>query len=454
MAQLPSAFSCQRPNASCTLPPVFCTAKSTIVVMPPHAAAIVPVSNVSHDWVPPKGISMWVCTSTPPGTTYLPVASMVTSAATPRASACPGARTAATVSPSISTSAALRPAGLTTVPPEISVRAMRRSRLHEVAVGVRPAIAVERPTVADRLDHVHVEVPNDQLRLVGVADVADELALRIHEVALTVEVVVADVGLDADAVDRPDVVHVRHRRGRLLDAPDVLRQAAAGGRRVEHDLGAVEPERPPALGEVAVVADVDADLADGGVEHRVPAVARPEVELLPEALHLGDVLLAELAEVGPVGVDDRRSVVVDPRLDDLVHRQHHHHAELPGDGLEALRRRPVRDGFGVVVVGGVLDLAEVRAVEELLEADDLGPGIGGLAGRLLVLVDHGVLGAGPIGLQQGGSDGGWHGPNVMSHQVLDNRTIVTVHCVHGCFTRARASPSLSGATPRAKDAKG
>jgi hypothetical protein len=41
-----------------------------------------------------------------------------------------------------------------------------------------------------------------------------------------------------------------------------------GGRRVEHDLGAVEAERTPALGEVAVVADVHADLADGGVEDR------------------------------------------------------------------------------------------------------------------------------------------------------------------------------------------
>ena len=39
MAQLPSAFSCHATSASCTLPPVFCTAKSTIVVTPPHAAA-------------------------------------------------------------------------------------------------------------------------------------------------------------------------------------------------------------------------------------------------------------------------------------------------------------------------------------------------------------------------------------------------------------------------------
>ena len=44
-----------------------------------------PVSNVSDAEVPPKGSSMWVCTSMPPGITYLPVASMVRSAVMPSA---------------------------------------------------------------------------------------------------------------------------------------------------------------------------------------------------------------------------------------------------------------------------------------------------------------------------------------------------------------------------------
>ena len=38
-----------------------------------------PVSNVSLANVPPNGSSMWVCTSTPPGITYLPAASMTRS---------------------------------------------------------------------------------------------------------------------------------------------------------------------------------------------------------------------------------------------------------------------------------------------------------------------------------------------------------------------------------------
>jgi hypothetical protein len=40
--------------------------------VPPHAAAVVPVANVSAENVPPKGISMWVWASMPPGEHVLP----------------------------------------------------------------------------------------------------------------------------------------------------------------------------------------------------------------------------------------------------------------------------------------------------------------------------------------------------------------------------------------------
>src|SRR5512133_2450347 len=117
MWQLPSALLCQAASPSCTTSPVRCTAKSMIVVVPPQAAARVPVSNVSDAAVPPNGNSMWVCTSIPPGTTYLPVASIVVAAVT--SAAPPGAYSAAIVSPSTSTSIGWPPAALTTVPPEI-----------------------------------------------------------------------------------------------------------------------------------------------------------------------------------------------------------------------------------------------------------------------------------------------------------------------------------------------
>src|SRR2546428_2806100 len=50
-------------------------------VVPPNAAARVPVSKSSDDFDPPNGMSMCVCASIPPGRTYFPVASIVLSAA-------------------------------------------------------------------------------------------------------------------------------------------------------------------------------------------------------------------------------------------------------------------------------------------------------------------------------------------------------------------------------------
>ena len=119
-----------------------------------------------------------------------------------------------------------------------------------------------------------------------------------------------------------------------------------------------------------VVADVDADPADRGVEHRVAEVARAEVELLPELRQVRDVVLAVLAEQRAVGVDDRGGVVVLALVLDLVDRQHDDQAQFLGQRLEPLGRR-AGDRLDVGVVLLVLDGAEVRAVEQLLEADDL-----------------------------------------------------------------------------------
>ncbi len=106
------------------------TAKSMMVVVPPQAAARVPVSKVSTENVPPNGISMCVCASIPPGSTYLPVASMTWSAASAAGASAGGApgspvrsraSTAAIRSPATSTSAASVPSAVTTVPPLISM---------------------------------------------------------------------------------------------------------------------------------------------------------------------------------------------------------------------------------------------------------------------------------------------------------------------------------------------
>ena len=160
--------------------------KSTIDVVPPQAAARVPVSNVSEANVPPNGISMWVCASMPPGITYFPVASITVSTLLSRSKPSrvdPGTSTAAMVSPSMSTSALAVPVELTMVPFLIRVFMAAPLRLRNRRVGVGPAIAVELPVVAHLPDHVEVKVADDDLLVLIRAVVADEVALRVDELA-------------------------------------------------------------------------------------------------------------------------------------------------------------------------------------------------------------------------------------------------------------------------------
>src|SRR5690606_7579688 len=268
----------------------------------PHAAAVVPVANVSDENVPPNGISMCVCASMPPGSTYLPVASISSSATVIR----PGAVTAQIVSSVINTSATTGPVALTTVPPRFSVRmALPPLRFGQRAIRVRPAIAIELPQVADLGQLGHVQIPHDHFVLGVRGRVTDQLPPRVDEVGLAVEVVVAQ-RLHPDPVDGADEVLVGHRGRGLLQPPQVLRQATTGRRRVEHDPRATQPESTPPLREVPLVADVHTDLADRGVEHRITEVAWPEVELLPEAFDLRDVVLPVFAQVAAVCVDHRR----------------------------------------------------------------------------------------------------------------------------------------------------
>ena len=202
--------------------------------------------------------------------------------------------------------------------------------------------------------------------------VDEHLAARVAEVRLPVELADGPRLLGADAVDGADEVAVRHRVRRLLELPQVLGEPGHGGRRVEHDLGAVQAEHARALGEVAVVADVDADARELRLERRVPEVARLEIELLPEpGRHLRNVVLAVLAEVRAVGVDHGGGVVVHAVHLALVDRHDDRHAVLLREVLDQARRRAVGHGLGEVVPACRLLGAEVRPVEQLLEAEDL-----------------------------------------------------------------------------------
>ena len=239
---------------------------------------------------------------------------------------------------------------------------------------------------------------------------ADEVAARVDDLAGAVEVdgeVAVLVVLLADPVGLQHEVAVGDGRAGPSTSHSRLREPGLGGVRVEDHVGAVEAELAPSLREVPVVADVDADLADRGVEHRVALVAGTEVELLPEPVEVRDVVLAVLPEDRAVVVDHDRGVVVHAGHVLLVDREDHHHLQLLRELREALHDRAV-GGLGVGVVLLVLGDAEVRAVEQLLEADDLRAVLGRIPRELLVLVEHRLLVTRPGGLGDGCADDG-HG---------------------------------------------
>ena len=134
----------------------------------------------------------------------------------------------------------------------------------------------------------------------------EEVAARIDEVGRAVEAADVPRRLGADAVAARHEVAVGDGVRRLLELPQVLRQARDRRRRIEDDLGAVQPEQPRAFGKVPVVADVDADRGEARLEDRIAEVARLEEVLLPEAGRVRDVVLAVLPEIRAVARRRRR----------------------------------------------------------------------------------------------------------------------------------------------------
>src|SRR5437660_4524653 len=86
-------------------------------------------------------------------------------------------------------------------------------------------------------------------------------------------------------------------------------EARDGCGRVINNLRAVQSQNPRALGEMAVVADINSDTRVTGRKDGIARIARREIKFFPEAgMAVRDVVLAVLAEVAPVGVDQRGGI--------------------------------------------------------------------------------------------------------------------------------------------------
>ena len=96
---------------------------------------------------------------------------------------------------------------------------------NDVIIGLRSAVAIELPCIAYLADQVKVQIAYDKFLLVGVANIAHELATRSAEIALAVEIVGSEIFFDTYPVDSAYKVAVGDGVTGLLDAPQVLGQA-------------------------------------------------------------------------------------------------------------------------------------------------------------------------------------------------------------------------------------
>src|SRR5436189_4649522 len=107
-----------------------------------------------------------------------------------------------------------------------------------------------------------------------------------------------------DAIDRADKVAVGDGVRWLFQLPEILRQTSDRRRWIENNLSAVQPKGARAFRKVPVIADVDTNAGVGRVESREAEIAWLEIEFLPEArVHVRNVMLAILAEIGPVSIN-------------------------------------------------------------------------------------------------------------------------------------------------------
>ena len=153
---------------------------------------------------------------------------------------------------------------------------------------------------------------------------------------------------------------------------------AADGGGVNQQFGPVQGHGPGGLGIPLVPAHQHAQGAQRGLDGLKAQVSRGKVELLVKQGVVRDVHLAVLAGYAAVGLQDHGGVVVDAGGAALEKGKHQHHPQFPCQRAEALGRG-AGDGFGQVAQLGVLFLAEVKAVVQFLQNNQLGAPGGGLA---------------------------------------------------------------------------
>src|SRR6266481_1712749 len=263
-----------------------------------------------------------------------------------------------------------------------------RAGARDFSVRFRPAVAVKLPGIADFLNFIEIQFRDEQFIFIA-AGLLNDFSARVAEITLSVEFANFPGSFGADAVDGSDKISVSNCVRGLLQFPQIFGEPGDSGGRVVDDFRAVESEDARAFREVAVVADVHTDAGITSLEDGVAGVSRREIKLFPKSgVTMRNVVLAVFAQIAAVGVDDRSGVEVDAGHLDLVNRDDEDHLVLLGELLHHGDGGAVGDAFGQLIPASLLFGAEIRAVEELLQSEDLHFFLCGIGDQALVLGDH------------------------------------------------------------------
>src|ERR1700676_2387328 len=195
----------------------------------------------------------------------------------------------------------------------------------ERLVGLRPTVAEELPGLPYLRNHVEIEIRDQNLVLIA-ARLRDDLAARIAEVALAVELADVPGLLGAYAINCAHEISVRHRVRRLLQLPQIFRESGNRGGRIKDDLRAVQTKDARAFRKMTVIANINSDRSMLGFENGIAQIARREVELLPESgMHVRDVVLAVLAQIASIRINDRSRIEIHSRHLLFVNRNYDYH---------------------------------------------------------------------------------------------------------------------------------
>ena len=106
---------------------------------------------------------------------------------------------------------------------------------------------------------------------------------------------------------------------------------------------------------------------------------------------MGNVVFTVLPQVGPIGIQHRRRVVIHAGYSLFVNRHYHRHSVFLGQFLHQSHCGSAGNGLGHRVPSLVLLGAEVGTVEDLLQTEDLHSLTGRLFDESEVLLQHVLL---------------------------------------------------------------